>query len=93
MKQLTLESIVQRNPALVASPLDDELVMLDIEQGLYYGLDDIATLIWSRLDEPLAVKDLCSYLLTQFDIDRQTCEAETVAFLNEMSELGLITES
>ena len=88
---ITLESTVLRNPSLIASPLDDELVMLDLEQGMYYGLDDIATLIWNQLDEPVVVRDLCGYLIAQFDVDRHTCETETIGFLNEMAQLGLIT--
>ena len=41
---LTLESIVAAKQGLVAAPMDDQLVMLDLAQGRYYGLDDIASL-------------------------------------------------
>ncbi len=87
---VTLDSVIQRNPSLTTAALDDELVMLDLEQGMYYGLDDVATAIWNELVEPQRVGDVCDALLEVYDVDLETCRVDTLAFVNELFAQGLV---
>lgn len=50
--------------------------MMSIENGEYYGLDDIGSRIWELIDT----------LLERFDVDRETCERDVLKFLNELDE-------
>lgn len=90
MRKLTLESTVVRTSDVLASPVDDELVMMDIEQGAYFSLDRVGADIWARLAEPLTVADLCAQLQRQYNVDQATCEADVLAVLNEMASNGLL---
>jgi hypothetical protein len=85
-----LDSVVRRNPGISTAPLVDELVMLDLERGAYYGLDEIATYIWSQIDEPRNVADLCKHLLQVFDVDRPTCERDVLELLEWLHDKGLV---
>ena len=92
MSELTsLETIIARRADLMTSELSDtELVMLNIERGSYYGMADAAKAIWSQLDEPRSIAAVCARLRTQFAVDAETCERETLAFVNEMLKEELI---
>lgn len=90
MSNVTLETIVVRTGDIMASPVDDELVMMDMERGVYFGLDAVGADIWNRLAAPLAVADLCEQLMREYDVDRATCEADVLAVLNEMADNGLL---
>ena len=90
MNEITLNSTVVRSSDVMSSPVDDELVMIDIEQGAYYSLDRVGADIWNRLAAPLAMADLCAQLMQQYDVDQATCEADVLAVLNEMAEDGLL---
>lgn len=85
-----LDSVVLAKPDLVAAPMDDKLVMLDLRQGKYFGLDDIATVIWTRIAVPIRVSDLCEQLIDQYTVDRETCQSDTLAFLAQLHEEGLL---
>ena len=44
--------IVTRNRELMSATVHDEIVMMDIDSGRYYGLDDIGSVIWRRVESP-----------------------------------------
>ncbi len=93
MRGITLESVVQRSSDILASPVDDELVMMSLERGMYYSLDTIGADIWERLAQPVAVAALCSQLMQKYAVDRATCETDVLAVLNEMATNGLLAET
>jgi len=43
-------TIILRNLSVLTAEVDGEIVMMSIEQGRYFGLDDIGSDIWKRLD-------------------------------------------
>ena len=49
----------QRNKNTVASKLDDELVMIDIDLGKYFSLNQVASSIWDCLDSPKTHDEIC----------------------------------
>jgi hypothetical protein len=84
--------VVRRTPDVMASPVDNELVMMDIERGMYYALNPVGSDIWERLAEPQKVADLCTQLQRVYAVDRATCEADVLAVLNDMAENGLLAQ-
>ena len=46
MTEISSETVVQRSDNVLFSELDTEIVMMDIQQGNYYGLEEPATRIW-----------------------------------------------
>jgi hypothetical protein len=93
MHEITLDSIVRRSSDVLASPVDNELVMMDIERGMYYALGVVGADIWERLAEPLKVVDLCAQLQQIYDVDRVTCETDVLAVLNDMAREGLLQQA
>ena len=82
--QLTLDTIVRRSDALLAADLGDDVVMMDVEQGAYYGLEAVAARIWALTEQPLSVGSLCERLVTEYQISPEQCQQEVLAFLGEL---------
>ena len=83
-------TVVTQTKELVSSDLDGETVLLSIETGKYYNMDPIGSRIWELIKDPMSVSDLIDILLGEFEVDRQQCEAEVLAFLNKLAEDSLI---
>lgn len=92
MSDITLESVVRRSGDVMASQVDNELVMMDIERGMYYALNPVGAEIWARLAEPQQVAALCAQLQQVYAVDRATCETDVLAVLNDMAENGLLVQ-
>jgi hypothetical protein len=67
--------------------------MVSIEKGAYYGISDVARVIWESLDQPKKVSDLIDDLATSYDIDRSKCEEETLLFLGDLLNEDLLKVS
>jgi len=88
---LSLTSRVKVANNLISAPVDVEIVILSVERGTYYGLDQIGTEIWQRLESPVRVDVLCEDLAAKYAADRQTIERDVLALLESLLAEGLIT--
>jgi hypothetical protein len=84
MPELTLDCIVQRDPEIIAAEADQDLVMVSIANGTYYGVSDVARAIWQAIEQPRKVSDLVDDLSCSYNVDRSKCEAETLSFLRDL---------
>lgn len=91
MAAIAPASIVQRRDHTLSTDLSEsETVMLDIERGMYFGLQDVGKVIWEQLEQPRTVGSICDRLVHQFEVEPETCRSEVVAFLAQLHEEGLI---
>jgi Coenzyme PQQ synthesis protein D (PqqD) len=87
---LTAKSIVQRHREIIAAQADQDVVMVSVATGYYYGISDVARDIWNAIGEPKRVSDLVDDLTRNYEIDAQSCERQTLDFLQELLNEGLV---
>lgn len=88
---ISMKSKIVRSSDPIAEPVDDELVMADIDAGKYYGLNDIATAIWQNLETKIRVDDLCKRLCESYEVTPEQCAGEVLKFLKELETRNLIS--
>lgn len=84
-----MERFIQ-NKTIVQSKIGEEVVMLDMESGFYFGLNSVASVIWSLLADEIGFEKLIDQLIAQFDVERSVCEADTKELLDQMLEKNII---
>jgi len=82
--------MLQRLPDMVFSHIDDEVVMMSIETGEYFGLNPVASRIWELLEKPHTFRRLIDLLMLEFDIDEPTCQNDVMNFLNQLMGKRLV---
>ena len=70
----------------MAVEVDSETVMMSITAGHYYGLDDVGTVIWKRIDPPCSFGNLVDQLALEYDADRGTIASDVRALLDQMAQ-------
>jgi hypothetical protein len=90
MSKITLDTLVSRADGFSTAPVNDELMMLNVEQGSYYSLDPIAAEIWMLLEQPARVNDLVNQLQKKYNVSPEQCQADVLAFLGELHGHGMI---
>jgi hypothetical protein len=81
---LNLNCIVQRDPDIIAAEVDQDVVMVSIANGFYYGVSDVARDIWKAIEHPKKISDLIDDLTSSYDVDRSSCEEQTLSFLEDL---------
>ncbi len=89
---LTLNSIIQRDSEVLVAEADQDLIMVNIASGHYYGLSDIGREIWNAIEHPKKISDLIDDLTTRYDVSSFSCEEQTLSFLNALLSEGLLKE-
>lgn len=85
-----LETVVARNEEPVAVEVDRTVVMMSVDQGMYFGLEGTGPRIWALLEQPRSVQQLCDELMKEFDIDAEACRIEVCNFLEELRRAQLV---
>ena len=88
--QITLQTRLSRNIEIITNEIDDEILMMSIEDGKYYGLNPVGSEIWKLIAEPKTVKTIIPELMEIFDIDEVSCTKETITFLKDMINNNII---
>jgi hypothetical protein len=92
--EATEVQVIQRkliaSAAVVAAELDQEAVLLNVETGLYFGLDEVGSEIWRCIERGTTREEIRQHLLTEFEVSADEVEADLTAFLDELLTHGLI---
>ena len=87
---LTLNSTIQRNSEVIASEVDQDLIMVSLATGYYYGISDAAREIWDAIENPKTISDLVDDLTARYKIDSVSCGEQTLLFLEALRDEGLL---
>jgi hypothetical protein len=79
-----------RSPDAIFSEIEGEFVALNINKGQCYGMDSIASRIWSLIDQPRSVEEICAALQQDYEVDLDTCRGDVESLLNALSKEGLV---
>lgn len=83
-------SLVARNEEPIAVEVDRSVVMMSLDQGMYFGLEGTGPRIWALLEQPRTVHQLCDELMATYEVDPADCLREVCAFLTEMRRAQLV---
>ena len=83
-------SKIVRNSEIIHSSLDDEIIMMSIEKGEYYGLSSIGGRIWELIKEPRMLSDICHKLCEDYNVTPVNCRRDVLDFITHMLEKDLV---
>ena len=78
------------HPSVLCRELAGETVLLNLESGVYYGLDAIGTRAWNLLAEERSIADVCSIMLDEFDVSQGTLEEDLTTLVRELCDKHLL---
>jgi hypothetical protein len=83
-QRLNLNCIVQRDPEVISAEAGEDLVMVSISNGFYYGVSDVAREIWDAIERPKKISALIDDLIATYNVERSMCEDDTLSFLENL---------
>ncbi len=71
--------------------LEDEVVLLNLETGDYYGLNEVGSQMWTLLQQDHHVGQVLSALLETYEVSEGTLKADLWTILGDLEAHGLVT--
>jgi hypothetical protein len=75
------------------SEIADEAVILNLESGVYYGLNSVGVDIWQWLQHSQTEEKLLDLILAEYEVTPEQAEQDLQSILKEMLEVGLLEVS
>lgn len=79
-----------RNQSLFTTEIDNDLVMMDAEQGFYFSLNETGKTIWELLATPCSYNEIRDALMAKYQITESQCTSDIHPFIEEMIKHQLI---
>jgi Coenzyme PQQ synthesis protein D (PqqD) len=90
MRRFSHEDKLSRTHDMLSTELDQEMVLMSIDAGAYYGLAGPARSIWEKLEKPLTFSALVDQLVLEYKVTPEACAADLQGFLGQMEREGLL---
>ena len=90
MPALGPETVVVASQDQVGSELAGETVLLSMKTARYYGLADVGAHIWSLVQNPITVAEICEMVVREYDVAPAQCQVDVARFLEDLATHGLI---
>ena len=88
---LNLETVINKNLEIDDTDLDGEKVMMNLDKGEYFMMNEVGSRIWEIISEPINVKEIISTLRNEYEVDEETCRDTVIEFLGRLDNADLIS--
>jgi coenzyme PQQ synthesis protein D (PqqD) len=87
---LTPTSRIQHSDRHVHCLLDGVVIIMAVDSGDYFELNEVGSRLWRDLEEPVSIRDLVDRMVAEYDVDRDGCESDVRAWVARLLELGFV---
>jgi len=86
---IALDSTVAASDDAVFREMDGESVLLNLETGMYFGLDEVGTRVWRLAADNGSLRDIRERLVEEYDADPAAIERDLLALAEALVSKGL----
>lgn len=94
---MELGSVYERNDRVVSRKIVDELILVPIRQNVadmetLYTLNEVGARVYELVDGQRPVEAIVERIVSEFDVDRATAEADVREFLSQLLSIDAVRE-
>ena len=79
-------------PQFMSRLVGEETVLLDLESGMYFGLDGVGKRIWESVGEGLTLGEIAAVIVSEFEIADSKAQSDVLEFAGDLLQRGLLAE-
>lgn len=75
---------------VVSCDLDDEAAILNLKNGVYYGLNPVGAFIWNLIQKPITINEIIDILLMEYDVKNEICQNDVMDLVENLLDNRLV---
>jgi len=87
---LPLDAIAVVSQQQVSTTLSGEVIILGLQDTVYYGLQEVGTRIWQLLQTPRSIRDIAACIVAEYDVVERDAVADVQAFISDLVSRKLV---
>ncbi len=88
--KLSLQDTIRISDDVVFRQLEGEAVILNLETGVYFGLNEAGTRIWSLLQEDGSLERVVERMQNEYAVSAEALQEDVLRLVDQMLEKGLV---
>lgn len=76
--------------AVITRELDGETILLNLDTGIYFGLDKVGTDVWRAIRAAATLGEALDLVQSEYDVDPAVLRADFVRLVDELLAKGLL---
>lgn len=76
---------------IVFKKVGEEMVLLDFERGIYYGLNPVGARVWELLAEGKSTDEIIELLTDEFDVEATDAKDDVMTLMDDLAANGLVS--
>ena len=92
-RAIALEDCVQISEDAVFRELDGEVVILNLDTGIYFGLNPTGTRIWNLIAQHGSLQKVLETMTEEYEAPTESLENDILQLVGQLCEKGLVSVS
>lgn len=88
--RIDINTIIIKNTEIDDTDLDGEKVMMNLDKGQYFMMNEVGSKIWDIIEEKVSVKQIIKRLREEYEVDEEICKDNVINFLGQLNKADLI---
>ena len=89
---ISQNSVFWRRDRVIAQQVEGQSVLLDVDSGEYFALNEVGGLVWELCDGSHSVASMVDVICEQYDAESSVVLTDATELLENLSGAGLIAE-
>lgn len=85
-----LDRIFQKNKDFIWSEVGGEGVLLNMQSGDYFGLNEVGLSFWEKVDNRSTLGEILEKMLEEYEVEMSVLKRDLVDLASEMLAKGLL---
>jgi coenzyme PQQ synthesis protein D (PqqD) len=81
----------RRRERVLVERIEEETVLLDLDSGLYFALNEVGARVWELCDGDRSLDDIVAVVTSEYDVDTKTARADVTELLEQLAGERLLT--
>ena len=77
--------------SVLIQDVEEECVLLNLEIGTYFGLDEVGAQMWKELTSQQSIRDAFNNLLDVYNVESTRLKTDLTEFIEHLKKRGLVT--
>ena len=89
---MTLTENLIVSPEAIAKQVGDEIIILHVGNGTYFGLDAVGGRIWQLMAEGKRPNKICEVVMEEYDVSREDLERDITSLIKDLLAQDLVSK-
>ena len=88
---MTVPTQPRRRERVLVERIEEETVLLDLDSGLYFALNEVGARVWELCDGERSLDEIVAVVTNEYDVEPDTARADVTELLEQLAGERLLT--